>query len=493
VFSKKETLLWVSLLLGVRVLSWAGLNGGDDAGYLALARDIRMETLPDAFATPQGGRVVWLGWLALCQTGKAGLASGWVSLPPYLLIAWLVARWGRALGGVPLARAALLVLSVHPHLGHYATLAYAEMLCAALLLLSASLLLLPDWAGRRGFTLAAGALGALACLTHELAAAPLALLALMALPRTRKAIPFLCGALAVGVADIALMAWATGDPLARLHRAIEVTSAGHRAWHPDTGTVLRRISLDWWAPMLWPPSRDFVLDGGATILALWGLWTCRRGEPPLLRFLGLWWLLALVALDLLPSSIVPYLPALDAEDPRMRVPATAPSVLLGAWALVRLRALRGGAWLAGGAVAASLACCLLAGVDARIKTSVARQAASEIRRQGDAATPIWTDPYTALILRPLLPSSAARAVDILPQAFAPGEARGTVLWDPAKWRIVRDHGREIPPEPRGEALEIARFAQVRRPRLRELLGFGASTGKTGNETAVLYTLSGNPP
>ena len=436
---------------------------------------------------------MWTGWLALCQSlvGIQGVSSGWVSLPALLLVAWLAARWGFVLGGAPGARMALLATAVYPRLGYYSTLAYAEASCAALLALSLSLLCLPGKSQRPWGAWAAGAVGGMAFLCHEVALVPVLLAAFLCLGRPRRMAAYAGGCVAIALADTAFKALLTGALLHRLHQAVDVTGSAHRAWYPGSAEVLRRILVGWWKPMLFPGAALFPFDAGLSALALLGWALAWRRRQGVLVRLGVFWALTLLAWDLLPSSIVPYVPALDAENPRHILPLALPLVLLAGNALQGIASVRGGRVLAGACLAFPLASCLILGIDARHRISVCRRIAARLDREPPA--PVRTDPYSALILQGLLEPGRAARVSPFGDAFDPATASGYALWDPKWWRVAREMGRAAPDleSLRAAGSPIESFDQPRRPSLRGSLGLGPVPPR--DAPATLYRLGARDP
>jgi hypothetical protein len=437
---RREIWLWLSAILLLRLLCWVGLNGAEDCSYVLQIGGLNTSNAPAFLASPQGGRLVWTGWLVICRTlaGIHGLSSGWVSLPGVLLLAWLAARWGIALGGPAAARMALLVTAVYPLLSVFGTLAYSEALCAALLGLSATLLLLPGdrpCPPTRAWT--AGWVGGLAFLCHETALVPLLLLPLATRRPLRPLLAFGAGLLVAGLGDWAFGTWLTGDPLHRLHASAEITSSAHRAWYPTRTEVLRRILVDWWRPYVSPWAKDFLLDAGTTGMAIAGwLLAWRRGQTLLCR-IGLWWALTLVALDLLPASLHPYLPALDAANPRHRLPMALPCILLAAHALHGAWALRRGRLIAPCFLALSLGAGFLLAVETRQSLTPSVQAARVLlaEREGPrASAPVWTDAMSARVLRVLLPEGMRSRVHTLSAEAGKTPVHGLILWDPLRWK-----------------------------------------------------------
>ena len=468
---RREAGLWLAALLALRVLCWAGLNGGEDCAYIDLAGRLGRDVLSSA----QGGRVAWTLWLALCRVVAPvrGLSAGWVSLPPFALLVLLAARWGWELGGKRAARAILLVAAVHPRLSYYATLAYPETCSAALLALSVSLLML----SRRSWS--AGILGGLAFLCHEVALAPLLLVPFLIREQRGRIARYAAGFALVWAADAVLKTALTGDPLHHFHQAVDVTSAAHRHWIASPAAVLRRTAVDWWRPMARPLDRLFVFDAGATALALLGWLLALRSRQVLLVRIGAWWLLSLILLDLIPSSLFPYVPALSASNPRHLLPLALPLVLLAGNGLLWLLARGWGRVAAALFLAVSLGASFVLGLDARHRVSVCARACGVL--EGLPPEEVWADSYSALMLRALLPEPMVPRIRVIQAGTRAEGLKGFVLWDPVWWERLETRGRgsSILASERGRWPCLATFEQRLRP---------SQWGRSVPPPAVLYRL-----
>ncbi len=180
--------------------------------------------------------------------------------------------------------------------------------------------------------------------------------------------------------------------------------------------------------------------------------------------------MALFSLDVFPSSLSPYLPALAANNPRHLLPLVFPLLLLAGNGFSWLLLHGWGRTLAALFLVVSLGASFVLGVDARNRISVCARASVRLAEVGrrDGRNPeatFWTDPYSALMLRAILAPEMASRVEVIRKGMKAESLHGYVLWDPVWWARLkaRGEGVAVSEDERKHWCRLATFTQRKRP------------------------------
>jgi 4-amino-4-deoxy-L-arabinose transferase-like glycosyltransferase len=384
---RAEFLRWAGLLGGAlawRLLLFSGPNGSDDLAY----SDAAARLAAGGGLTPSihGLRLGYVGPLAavyaLFGIGSFGLVVfNLAASVADVALARLLARTWLDDAGAWIAAALVALLPLHVF---HATEAHPDLPLAALLSLSAWLLLRSIAHDRALLYAAVGAaLGAAHLVKESAFLAFAALTALAGRPRPKLLwVPAVFAA--VVLLEAAFFAVATGDPLFRVSTVRSIQPGALAALAAGPGP------LEAAATFFWPGSAMFTAYGLLALLAAGGagLAVGRRE----LRAPVLWAAALLVLPAVWPLSLSPYRPAMLAY-PRIFLPAAAPLAILAAAVLRRLPRQ---AFVAAAVLTAAVALpsAVLLRTDARQLSAGARLAHAALGRQD-----VLTDPRTAGLLR----------------------------------------------------------------------------------------------